>query len=223
MDFGKSFTFVFDDPDWLKKVGIAGVLMLIPFVGQLLVAGWALETTRRVIRRDETPLAGWTDIGDILVKGLQVLVIGFAYALPIILVSGCAGGLSGWLSESGDDTMASVAVVVSLCLSCLAILYGIFLALVVPAAMGNFAAKEQLGAAFRFGEVIGLVRAAPGPYILAFLGSIVVGFIASLGVILCVIGVLFTSAYAMVVNGHLQGQAYNAAIEAQGAQVEAAF
>jgi hypothetical protein len=223
MDFGKAFAYVFDDPDWLKKVGIAGLLMLIPIVGQFFVGGWALETTRRVIRRDEYPLADWSDFGGILVKGLQVFVIALVYALPIILVSACSGGLNVVLSEGGDDTMVTVATIVSLCLSCVVLLYGIFLALVVPAAMGNFAAKDQLGAAFRFGEVVGLVRAAPGPYILTFLGSLVVGFIASLGVILCVIGVVFTSAYAAVVNGHLQGQAYNAAIEAQGAQAGSAF
>lgn len=223
MDFGKAFAYVFDDPDWLKKVGIAGLLMLVPIVGQFFVGGWALETTRRVIRRDEYPLADWSDFGGILVKGLQVFVIALVYALPIILVSACSGGLNVMLSEGGDDTMVTVATIVSLCLSCVVLLYAIFLALVVPAAMGNFAAKDQLGAAFRFGEVIGLVRAAPGPYIMAFLGSLVVGFIASLGVILCVIGVVFTSAYAAVVNGHLQGQAYNAAIEAQGAQAGSAF
>ena len=39
MDFGKAFTYVFDDADWIKKVGIAAVLMLIPFVGQVIVAG----------------------------------------------------------------------------------------------------------------------------------------------------------------------------------------
>ena len=223
MDFGKAFTFVFDDTDWIKKVGIAGLLMLIPLVGPIIVAGWAFNVTRNVIRRDEEPLAEWSDIGNILVKGLQIMVLGFAYALPIILVSACSGGLISWLSESGDDVMISIVYVVTTCLVCFEFLYGIFLALVIPAAIGNFAAKDEFSAAFRFGEVFGLVRAAPGPYILVLLGSIVSGFIATLGVIACVVGVFFTFAYAAAVNGHFQGQAYNAAIEAQGAQAEVAF
>jgi hypothetical protein len=223
MNFGKAFSFVFEDPDWLKKVGIAAVLMLIPFVGQVIVAGWAFNTTRNVIQRKEQPLAGWSDIGDIVVKGLQVIVIGFAYALPVILISACSGGLSTWLADSGDDAAASAVAIVSICISCFAVLYGLFLSLAVPAAMGNFAAKEQFGAAFRFAEVFGLVRAAPGPYLLVLLGSIVAGFIAMLGIILCFFGVFLTAAYAAVINGHLQGQAYNAAIEAQSAQAGAAF
>jgi uncharacterized membrane protein len=40
MDFGRAFSFVFEDPDWLKKVAIAGLVMLIPVIGQLVVLGW---------------------------------------------------------------------------------------------------------------------------------------------------------------------------------------
>lgn len=56
-----------------------------------------------------------------------------------------------------------------------------------------------------------MVRAAPSAYLIVLLGSIVAGLVGSLGIILCVIGVVFTYAYAMVVNAHLWGQAYNVA------------
>ena len=224
MDFGKAFTYVFEDVDWLKKVGIAAVLLLIPIVGPVIVAGWAFNATRNVIQRVEEPLSGWSDIGDIVVKGLQVIVIGLAYALPVILISACTTGLSFAMEELGNEDAAVIAFsIISICLSCVSLLYSIFLALAVPAAIGNFAAKGEFGAAFRFGEVVGLVRSAPGPYILVFLGSILSGFIAMLGLIACVIGVFFTSAYAAAINGHLQGQAYNAALEAQGAQAANEF
>jgi len=223
MDFGKAFTYVFEDADWVKKLGIAGLLNIIPILGTILVSGWALNTTRNVIRREEQPLADWSDFGDIIIKGLQVFVIGFVYAIPIILINACNTGFNVGLAENNDDTVASALIIASICFGCLSFLYGIFMAFVIPAALGNFAAKEQFGAAFRFGEVFGLLRSAPGPYILVVLGSFLAGFIAMLGLIACFIGVFFTVAYAAVINGHLQGQAYNAAIEAQGAQAEAAF
>jgi hypothetical protein len=56
MDFGKAFTYVFEDADWVKKLGIAGLLNIIPILGTILVSGWALNTTRYVIRRLEEPL-----------------------------------------------------------------------------------------------------------------------------------------------------------------------
>jgi len=35
MDFGRAFTFAFQDPDWLKKVGLAAVIFLIPIMTPL--------------------------------------------------------------------------------------------------------------------------------------------------------------------------------------------
>lgn len=208
MEFGKAFSYVFEDQDWLKKVGIAALIFLIPLVGQIIVGGWALEITRRVIRRDPAPLPDWTDFGDYVMKGLQVFVIGFAYSLPIILVSICQQAVNFVGMDSGDDAVMTGVLVVVICLSCVIFLYGIFMGLVLPAALGNFAAKGEFGAAFRFGEVFGLVRAAPVAYLLVLLGSFVSGLIAMLGLIACIIGILATLAYAMAINAHLQGQAY---------------
>lgn len=222
MDFGKAFSFVFDDQDWLKKVGIGALIMIIPLIGQIIVVGWGVEITKRVIRRDPEPLPNWDDFGGYLMKGLQVVVIGLVYALPMILLVACPSIILGVASDSGGDTIAAIASIVTVCISCFAFLYGIALGLVAPAAIGAFATTDQLGAAFKFGEVIGLVRAAPGPYFLVLLGTILSGFIGSLGAIACGIGMLFTLTYANAINAHLYGQAYNEAIVAKGSQAEMA-
>jgi hypothetical protein len=214
MDFGRAFLYTFEDRDWLRKLLIAALLMIIPFLGTMFVAGWALKITRQVIQGDPEPLADWDDFGGYLVKGFQVFVIGLVYALPIILISACTSGLSvTFLENSSGDEFSSAFSVVMLCVSCLSIFYGIFLAFMIPAALGNFAASDQFGAAFRFGEVFGLVRKAPMAYFMVFLGSLLAGIIAMVGIILCFIGVLFTSAYAQTIIANLQGQAY---IEATG-------
>jgi hypothetical protein len=213
MDFGKAFGFQFEDSDWLKKIGIGALLLIIPLLGALWVAGWSLEITKRVIRRDPAPLADWEDFGGYLVRGFQVFIIGFVYALPIILISTCISVLFPSVFDpgsSGEDVSAAIWVVV-VCVNCLSLLYGILLAFVIPAALGNFADKEQFGAAFHFGEVLSLVRAAPMAYLLALIGNLLAGFIAMLGIILCFIGVVLTNAYAQSVIGHLNGQAYNEA------------
>lgn len=213
MDFGKAFAFQFDDPDWLKKIGIGALLLLIPLLGWLWIAGWSLEITKRVIRKDPAPLADWDDFGGYLVRGFQVFIIGFVYALPIILLSTCISILFPSVFNSGgsgDDVSAGIWVVVA-CVNCLSLLYGILLAFVIPAALGNFADSEQFGAAFRFGEVFGLVRAAPMAYLLVLVGNLLAGIIAMFGLILCFIGVVITNAYAQSVIGHLNGQAYNEA------------
>lgn len=216
MEFGKAFTFAFEDKDWLKKIGIAGLVMLIPIIGQLTVAGWALEITRRVTQGDPETLPDWSAFGDYLVKGLKLFVISLVYALPIILISVCANLPVMFLQDSSDETMITLISVISVCVSCVVSLLGIALGFILPAALAKFAVTGEIGAAFRFSEVFALVRAAPVAYLLVLLGSIIAGLIASLGVILCVIGVIFTAALAYAIQGHLWGQAYNAAMAAKG-------
>ncbi len=218
MDFGKAFSFVFEDEDWLKKIGITGLIMLIPILGQLAVVGWTIEVTRRVIGNDPKPLPDWDDFMGYLVSGLQVLVIGFIYMLPVIVIQGCTAGLIPLLGQSGgnDDTLMTVFSILTACLGCITLLYAIVVGLIMPAAIGNFAAKNELKAAFSFGEVFGMVRNNIGAYFMVFLGSIVASFVGSLGTIACVIGVIFTYAYAYAIIGHLTGQAYNMAVPGAG-------
>jgi len=217
MDFGKAFSFAFEDPDWIKKIGIAGLLMIIPIIGWLAVAGWGIEVARRVIQNDPNPLPDWGNFGDYLMKGVMVWVIGFVYALPIILVNACSQGLVFALQNNNDSTLATGITALTACFSCVTFIYSIFMGFVVPAAYGKYAATGQLGAAFRFGEVFGLVRSAPSAYLIVLLGGIVAAFVGALGIILCVIGALFTYAYAMIVQAHLWGQAYNVASPGQAA------
>ncbi|MCJ7660624.1 MAG: DUF4013 domain-containing protein [Anaerolineales bacterium] len=212
MQFGKAFTYVFEDDDWIMKTIIAALVSLIPIIGQITVVGWGLEVTRRIIREDPNPLPDWSDFGGHIVKGIITWVIGFVYALPIILVWICPVIIIVAFPE--DETVVSL---VSVCFGCLTFLYAVLLMFVLPAALGNYAAKDELSAAFRFGEVFGLVRAAPGAYLLTILGAIIASvIIGPLGIILCVVGVLWTQAYAILINAHLWGQAYN---EAQKAEI----
>jgi hypothetical protein len=217
MDFGKAFTYVFEDPDWIKKVLIAALFSLIPIVGTFVTMGWSMEAGQRVIRQDPQALPE-VDFGKHLGQGFRVFLIYLVYSLPLLLFYVPIILITALAGQGDDTTMNSLIVIISLCCGGLMILYGLVLMVVLPAAMGNYLATDQVGAAFRFGEVIGLLRAAPGAYLMVLLGGLITGTIASLGSIACGIGVVATSAYAAVVMGHLIGQSYRAAI-ANGAQV----
>jgi hypothetical protein len=219
MNYGRAFTYVTEDPQWIQKVGIAALILIIPILGQIIVLGWALEVTRHIINGEPEVLPDWNNFGDFLGKGFQAFVIAFAYSLPVVLVSSCFQGLNSVLLNSNNDQAQAIGTaigVVGICVSCISILYDIALGLVLPAALGNFAATGQLSSGFRFNEVFGLVRSAPGPYVIVFLLSIVTSLISLIGLVACVIGVLVTAAYAVTVNAHLWGQAYKAAKSMSG-------
>jgi len=206
MDFGKAFSYPFEDRDWLKKIGIAALITLIPVIGTLLVAGWGIEITRRVIRQDPEPLPDWTEFGEMLGDGFKVMVVWFTYLLPVFLLEVCA--LVPVLVNPDLINDETVITLIMICINCLVFIYALVLAFIVPAALGNMTVKNELRAAFRFGEVFGLVRSQPGAYGIVFVGGLAAGFIASLGIVACCIGVLFTAAYATTINAYLRGQAY---------------
>lgn len=213
MDFGKAFTYPFQDADWAKKIIIPGLVAIIPILGGFVLIGWMLEIIRRVIQQNPTPLPE-LDFGKNLSDGFKGFVIGLVYGIPAIILSIPPAILNGIVASSDNsDAMSWGAVIVMFCCYGLLTLYGLLLAVVVPAAYANFVAHDSLGAAFRFSEVFALLRAAPGPYLLLLVGTILSGLIAQLGVIACVIGFFITYAYAMAVDGHLAGQAYNEATQ----------
>jgi hypothetical protein len=213
MDFGLAFSYVFQDKDWLRKVGIVALISLIPILGQLVLIGWSLNITKRVIDRHPEPLPE-VDFGGDLGRGFSAFVIGFVYSLPISLFALVFGILDSVVAgQSSSDAVMTIIAILSLCFSLFAFIYGVAMAIVMPAAYGNFVAKGNLSAGFALGEVFGLVRANIGAYLIVLLGTFVAGLIAPLGTILCIIGVILTYAYSVAIMGHLYGQAYNAATQ----------
>ncbi|MCJ7717389.1 MAG: DUF4013 domain-containing protein [Anaerolineales bacterium] len=208
MDFGKAFSFVFEDEDWVKKIAVGGLLSLIPVIGIFVVLGWGVEITKRVINGDTEVLPDWSDFGGYLSRGFMVFVIVFIFLLPVILVQSCGTGLP-FLTESYEQEALTTALwIVTACFTCITILYSIVAYMVLPAAIARYAATGEAGAAFKLGEIFKMVKDNLGTYGMVLLGGIVASLVASLGTIACVIGVLFTSVYSFAINGHLWGQAY---------------
>ncbi|MBI3243922.1 MAG: DUF4013 domain-containing protein [Chloroflexi bacterium] len=242
MEYGKAFTFPQQDTDWIKKVAIAGGIMfaglafswllLIPAIAAgLLLGGYGLEITRRVIAGESNLLPEWTDFGGLFKKGFSVFVVQLVYALPIIVLALCitvpyiaASVAAGSSSNDAAGTMAIIANVVSVCCSCVIAIYAIFMAMLMPAAIGKLAATGEIGPALRVGEVVALVRAKPAVFlIVALLSGLASSILSSIGSAICGIGAPFGIAYAIIVASHLYGQAYKvASAESGGAASPAA-
>ncbi|MBN1267369.1 MAG: DUF4013 domain-containing protein [Anaerolineales bacterium] len=205
MDLGKAFSFVFDDSEWIKKVLIAAAVSLIPVIGQIVVLGWGLTITQRVIRKEAELLPDWSSFGEYLGLGFKGFVVMLAYMIPVFILTAPSSILA---SFSDSETMATVIMIVSILCSCLTIVYSILLALLLPAAFGLIAETESIGAGFKLGDIFTMVKDNISAYLMVLVGMIGAGFIGGLGAILCVVGILATQAYSMAVNSHLIGQAY---------------
>ena len=214
MDIGKAFTFVFEDDDWITKILIAaaillvGVLfswvLLIPLIlAVALLNGYMVEIIRRVIRGQVDGLPEWDNWGDLIAEGLKVFVIQIVYMLPIIIASLCM-----IVPAAAAESSEGLSVFLSVVLSCFMVLWAILASIVLPAATAIYAATDDLGAAFRFGEVFALVRDNLSTYLITLVMTWVASFVGGLGSIVCGLGTFLTSPYGTMVTGHLYGQAY---------------
>lgn len=218
MDIGRSFTFITEDEDWLRKVLIGGLISLIPIVGQFYLAGYALQVIKNTIEGREVPLPEVTeDFGEKLLKGLLSVIIGFILFLPVIILGSISGIGSALLGGAFVDTEAAEAAgtimtLWGVCFGCVTLVLGLAISLFVPFALGKYAETEQFGDAFKFGELFGLLKANFGSTIIAILISVVAGIAAGIaGSILCGIGFFFTGFYAQLVTAFLYGTVYRQA------------
>lgn len=221
MDFGKAFTYMFEDKDWIAKIAIGGGILLVGglVLGWLIIPaiaaaaillGYSLMVIKNVYEGSPNPLPEWTNFGDIFMKGITAFVGVLIWASPVILVACCiilttfalgAGGGDGGSGGGG----AALGLLLT-CLYCLAFVVGIAINVFVYAPLTNFAINNQLSTFWDFRGAWNFIKANPGNYIIAVLLALVASFLAGFGVIACLIGVFFTNFWSMLVMAHLFGQ-----------------
>lgn len=214
MDIGKSFSYVFEDQQWLKKVLIGGIINLIPIVN-FAATGYWLEETKRVYEGRDLPLPEWDNFGGYFMKGLVTVVATLIYSIPAILVYCCAflilplvsgGTTSGGQRSGGGGTLESIAGIAFACAGCLIALYALALLFYLPAVFVRYATTEQFGTFFQFGPAWQLIQTNIGGYVLAVVVFLIAAIIASIvGGIACGIGAAFTGFWASLVGAYLFG------------------
>ena len=208
MDIGRAITYVFQDPAWLRKTLIGAVLLIIPIVGALFVAGYVLRTIRRVIEGTDSPLPEWDDFGGDLVRGLKVIVAILVWALPAIVIWFFAlipTAIADNNSTNGN-AFTALAALVSLAANCLVILFGILVTFVQPLVLSRLALRESLADAFDFSAIIAEARANATKLLIVLVMQYVIGLVASLGIFVFVIGIVFTAFLSYLMLAHLYGQ-----------------
>jgi len=203
MDIGSSFTYMFEDENWIKKLLIGGIVAIIPIVN-FAALGYIVQLIRNTRDGHPTPLPEWDQFGAYFMDGLWIFLIILVYLIPVILLA-CVQGV-GTAALANNQDAQNVVGILSGCFSCLIGLWSLVVAILIPAVMIRYAEVGEFMAGFRFGEVFSVIRANIGSYIVVLLLMWVASFIGQLGVILCVIGVIFTSFWSYLVGGNLMGQ-----------------
>ncbi|MEI2689210.1 MAG: DUF4013 domain-containing protein [Anaerolineae bacterium] len=224
MDVGKSIRFIFEDKQWFSKVLIGSLILLISipltfvlvgFLGLAIVTGYSLDVLRNVRAGSTRPLPEWRDQwGEWLVEGLKLLLILFVWSLPLIILNVFTGIGDSMLNTSSGliNLFGGMTVAVA---SCLALLWGIVVALATPGIYLRLAETRELGSGFQFNAIYVWTRDRIGDVVIAVLLSSLLSLALLLvggvvGILLCGVGLALTlPAAAMLstlVTVHLYAQ-----------------
>lgn len=216
MDFAKSFTYVFEDSDWVAKVVTGTLLMLGSFliIPLFFTTGYCIELIQNIIRGEGTVLPKWDRWEEKFKKGWGVFLIGLTYALPIITVVGISIIiliLAGVTISGNEDLGAAwgVTSIVAFVISMIIIVcYGLFITLIWPAVLIQYAATEEYASAFQFKELFTLIKKDIGSYILVILVPWGLSLVISIASQVCFLVAFATMFYVQLVMFHLYGQFY---------------
>lgn len=210
-DLSRAIKAPFQDPGWLNKSLIMGLILLIPFAGISVIFGWAREIYDRRLRGEEglpelhfgrqlsygiTPLLATLNIGLVLFAAL--LALGAAGAAMGAVVQFLP---SGTLSQAAQG-LFTIAMFGSQFLA-MALLFGLQFAL--PELMRR-GFRGEAGPLFSPAASIAAIRAQPTGYITTFVGLIVAHLIGASGMFICYVGAVLTMPLGYAITADLLAQ-----------------
>ncbi|MGI6377085.1 MAG: DUF4013 domain-containing protein [Anaerolineae bacterium] len=211
MDYVGSVTYVAQDRDWLKKLGIGVLMGLLSFVlvGNWALYGWSMEAFRRVVRGSDEKLPGWDDLGGYIGQGLKYFVVSLVWSLPMIvivaIVAGTAATASSYSVSAGEAAMVGMTLLLWL----LAMLYAIAVGLLSMGAFVILAQTGNLGQALNPINAWNVLSRNLGKWVLTALALIVISVILSLiGSVLCGVGAFVAMPWLSATQGNLLGQTF---------------
>lgn len=208
MDVGNVMTdsIKYPSSNW-KKVLILGVMTLFSFliIPLFIAMGYFLRVLKASLAGLEE-LPEFDEWVDMIVDGIKVLLVWIVYSLPAIVIM-AVSMITIWGSLSSVAAMQSTGISPTTALGMftgigfvgmiVAMLYLLIITPVLYVAIANLAYNEELGAAFRFSEILGLISQIGWVdlivwYVVVILIGFVVGFITTILGIIPVIGLVIS-------------------------------
>ena len=189
------------DPEWLTKLLIIALTLLIPIVGAINGIGWMLATLDRLRAGEEAfAPANLSYIG----RGVRLFVVNLLYGLAVVLIAAAIYVpalliASSQSQGSANPALVSLAIVLSLLAFSVATLGSLAFNFALPSIV-LATDRDGIPGGLNVSAVVRRSRINGANTLIAGLMLIAAGFVGSLGIVLCGLGVLFTSAYALAMQ-----------------------
>ncbi len=218
IDFGRCFTFITEDPEWLTKVLVGGLFALLSavLVGVPFVLGYWGRTVKNVAAGQPRPLPAWDDLGGIFSDGLRLVGVYLVYALGLAVVMfamSCvlmapiiALGSAGELDDGPEALFAALGGLGMLLFYAVVMLVSLGALVYLPAAMTRAALRDSFAEGFAWREVLAFIRANLGNYALSLVIYLVASFVSQFAILLCCVGLFPAAFWAYEVLAYALGE-----------------
>jgi hypothetical protein len=218
VDIGRTFRFVFDDPEWVKKVLIGGAFTLASsfIIGIFFVAGYWVRLIRNVAAGSARPLPEWDDLGAIFSDGLTAVGVAFVHVFGVVVIVGgigCAGGMVlfglGGMAGHGraEDAAGALAGMGMMGLYFVFLILMLAMNLYLPSALVRVALKGgDFATGFDWRANVAFIRDNLSNYLLSIVFYLVANFASQFGMLLCCVGIFPMMFWAYMVLGYGLGE-----------------
>lgn len=200
LDLGAILGGPFRDPRALPKFlgGCLAVVGILFFgLGLLALLGYSFQTAQRARAGEEHPMPEWADIGSLLGDGLRVLGVVLGYLLPVLVLSIVVTVL-GFIPVLGG--------IANLVLGPLSLLLGLLGTVLMPVAIVQMVASNEIGSAFRIQENLRLIQNHLGTYVVFVLIVLLIEVVEAATLALCGIGLIPGMFWSQAATGAALGR-----------------
>jgi hypothetical protein len=184
---GDAFPFPFRSPGWLGTIVLQGLILIIPIIGQISLLGWMLLTVDNLREgRQELAPAGFH-----LSRGIRLFGVELVYGIVLAIIPSILATIGASIMQQGNSAGAALVALGNL----LSLAVGLLFAFLLPALI-LITYERGFSAALDVGAVWRLATADVSNTIIAALLIFVTHLIAAVGLVLCFVGIYFTSVYA---------------------------
>jgi hypothetical protein len=202
VDFGRCFTFVTEDPEWVTKILLGGLFTLLSglLVGVPFIMGYWARTMKNVAAGQPRPLPAWDDLGGIFSDGLRLLGVYLVYTLGIMLVMALVGGvvmvplIAIGSTDGGGGAAAALGGLGILLFYGVILLVSLAAIVFLPAALVRSVMRDSFAEGFAWQQIVSFIQANLGNYALSLVIYLLASFLSQFGMILCCVG-LFPAAF----------------------------
>jgi hypothetical protein len=157
----------------------------------------------------------WGGWGNFFVRGLIAFIISLIYLLiPIIVLLVSLGSMAFAIisgAVSNDKTMAVGAIGGAIGGIFISLFLMIIFGFLIPMALAMYIKEDNIGAAFRLGELLSRIRSIFGEYLTVYIVLIVLSFVLGLFAAVPILGIfilILGGFYIEVVGANMFGKVY---------------